>query len=115
MHVVVVLDGQDLEALAAFWCAALDYERRPPSPPYLALEPRSGDGFRLLLQKVDEPKAGKNRMHLDLKVDDYRPVVDRLVGLGATVVSPSEIVEDDVRWLVLNDPEGNEFCVISPL
>ena len=77
---------------------------------------------RLLFQRVPEPKSVKNRVHLDLNVgpglraplEDRRAAVDaeveRLVGLGATVMHPGR-VERDEYWVVMQDPEGNEFCV----
>lgn len=67
---------------------------------------------RLCLQRVPEPKAGKNRMHLDLNVDDVDETMARLIALGATRRS-DEILYYEHRWFVLADPEGNEFCVIG--
>jgi predicted enzyme related to lactoylglutathione lyase len=64
---------------------------------------------RLAFQRVPEPKTVKNRVHLDLRADDRRATVDRLVGLGAELVADHEIPE--LAWSVLRDPEGNEFCV----
>ena len=57
-----------------------------------------------------QEKAGKNRLHIDLRPDDQAAEVDRLVGLGAQRV---DIGQGDVSWVVLADPEGNEFCVLS--
>ncbi len=60
------------------------------------------------------PKTGKNRLHLDIAPpaeDDQRAEVDRLVSLGAT---PIDIGQGDVSWVVMADPDGNEFCVLSP-
>ena len=71
----------------------------------------TGGGRRILFQKVPEPKTGKNRVHLDLMVGGkrHRDEVERIVGLGATIVR--EVDEAMGRWTVLADPEGNEFCV----
>jgi hypothetical protein len=70
----------------------------------------SGRGGRVLFQVVPEPKTAKNRVHLDLHVGEQRDeVVDRLVGLGATVIGEGQ--EGPSTWKVLADPEGNEFCV----
>ncbi len=70
----------------------------------------TGRGGRVLFQMVPEPKTAKNRVHLDLHVGDQRDaVVDRLVGLGATVIGEGS--EGPSTWKVLADPEGNEFCV----
>src|SRR5690606_37992806 len=63
---------------------------------------------------VPEPKQWKNRVHLDLasrSADDQHATVDRLLALGATHV---DIGQDDVSWVVLADPAGNEFCVLAP-
>ena len=65
----------------------------------------------MLLQGVPEPKQGKNRTHLDLRVEDSEAEVARLVALGATVLRGP--VDDEGHWTtVLADPEANEFCVI---
>jgi glyoxalase superfamily protein len=71
----------------------------------------SGDGPVLSLQRVPEPKAGKNRLHLDLLVVDADGEVARLQALGATVLPPGTREEFGQRWFVLADPEGNELCV----
>jgi uncharacterized glyoxalase superfamily protein PhnB len=65
----------------------------------------------LLFLKVAEPKASKNRMHLDLQVENYEGAFARAVSLGAT--SAFDIYRGD-DWKVLRDPEGNEFCIIRP-
>ncbi len=61
---------------------------------------------------VPEGKAVKNRLHIDLAPDDQAAEVGRIVGLGATRLNIGQPV--DVSWAVLADPEGNEFCVLSP-
>jgi len=70
-----------------------------------------GAGPRILLQRVPEPKTVKNRLHLDLNVgeDNIRAEVERLVALGAT--EGREVREASGHWIVMADPEGNEFCV----
>jgi predicted enzyme related to lactoylglutathione lyase len=113
MRLLWVLDCADPDRLADFWAAALRFDRRPYHPPYVRVYDPDERWPDLLLQRVPEPKAGKNRMHLDLQVLDVAPEVDRLVRLGARVLSPAH---DDQGYLtaVLADPEGNEFCVIAP-
>src|SRR4051812_23941391 len=111
MELVVTLDCLDTEGLADFWLAALSplaYRRSFDAPPYLSLV--SEQGPPLLLQRVPEPKSTKNRMHLDLGVQDVDVEVDRLLGLGASTVA-TDLTEHGYRWAVLADPEGNEFCV----
>ena len=113
MHVTVVLDCSDPERLAHFWTSAIGYRREAYKPPYLSLLPPKQDGSpELILQRVAEPKAGKNRMHIDLHTIDVDAECDRLTALGAIRVG-DEIVEGGFRWYVLADPEGNEFCVIG--
>ena len=67
----------------------------------------------ILLQQVPEPKTGKNRAHFDVRVADLDSEVARLCDLGATVVSPAHD-DDGFRVAILTDPQGNEFCVITP-
>jgi predicted enzyme related to lactoylglutathione lyase len=109
VRIEFTLDCLGLEALAAFWQQAvgLDVEGTIEDR-YVAL---SGRGITLTLQKVPEPKAGKNRMHMDLLVADLAQEVLRLEGLGATRVTPDARHEFGQTWFVLADPEGNEFCV----
>jgi predicted enzyme related to lactoylglutathione lyase len=114
MEIVVVMDCQDPEALADFWCGVLRYRRARRTGPYLALLPHSGqEGPELLLQAVPEAKVGKNRLHLDVRTDDLVAEVDRVRMLGATTVSAGLLEEGAVRWFVMADPEGNEFCVLA--
>jgi predicted enzyme related to lactoylglutathione lyase len=65
---------------------------------------------KLLLRRVTEPKAGKNRMHFDIETPDVDTEVARLEQLGAWRAEEPG-VEHGTRWVVMNDPEGNEFCV----
>jgi predicted enzyme related to lactoylglutathione lyase len=109
MHVEFTLDCLDLDRVANFWRDAAGFgvdgriERR-----YVSM---SGHGVSLTLQAVEEPKAVKNRMHLDLLVDDVDREVERLEGLGATRLIEQAHEEFGQRWFVMADPEGNEFCV----
>ncbi len=113
MRLVVVLDCLDADALADFWTAALGFRRGPYGAPYVRLTDPRKRWPDLLLQQVPEPKSGKNRMHLDLQVADIAVEADRLTGLGARVVQP---LHDDEGFLtvVLEDPQGNEFCLVRP-
>lgn len=109
MRIESTLDCTNLERTATFWQAALGYvvegviEGR-----YVSL---SGRGVALTLQRVDEPKSAKNRMHLDLLVDDVEKEVSRLEALGASRLTTTAREEFGQTWFVLVDPEGNEFCV----
>jgi predicted enzyme related to lactoylglutathione lyase len=110
----VNLDSTDPESLMAFWVAVLGYERRGSAGPYLSASDPDGIGPRLVIQRVPEPRTAKNRMHLDLYANspsEWHDEIERVTGLGATVVSEAPMELDDDHWLVLADPEGNEFCI----
>jgi predicted enzyme related to lactoylglutathione lyase len=103
-----VLDCADPEALTTFWAAALGWQHVGSAGPYAMLA--APDGQKLLLQQVAEPKVGKNRMHLDLHVPDIDAEAARLEGLGARRLATKQ-TELESTWIVMADPEGNEFCV----
>jgi predicted enzyme related to lactoylglutathione lyase len=109
---VVTLDCNDPKGLAPFWAQALHYRANPFHPPYLTLTDPNDRSPELVLQQVPEPKRGKNRMHLDLFVDDIEHEAARLIELGATRLSgrPLSGPTGD-SWIVMADPDGNEFCV----
>jgi predicted enzyme related to lactoylglutathione lyase len=112
----VVIDCRDPKALAEFWAPTLGYKDAGwPHEPYVVLIGEKGlDGPLLLLQGVDEPKQGKNRVHIDVYTADINDEADRLVALGARKLS-DPYDEHDARWIVMADPEGNEFCVCAGL
>jgi predicted enzyme related to lactoylglutathione lyase len=107
----VVIDCADHGAVVDFWEAALDYDRQEVNEQYVGLAPREREPGRppLLFQKVPEPKVVKNRVHLDLRTESRADEIQRLVGLGATVLREGEL--GPIHWTVMADPEGNEFCV----
>jgi len=105
----VVLDCQDPVALAPFWTRALGYQVAASVETYVVLLPTEGGGPPFLLQRVPDAKVGKNRMHVDLEVEDIDAEATALVALGATRVSGSPLEEFGTRWITLQDPEGNEF------
>jgi predicted enzyme related to lactoylglutathione lyase len=115
----LVIDTAQPAELARFWAAALDWEIAVDEPGEAAVEPR---GYRypdpvalpLVFVPVTEAKTGKNRVHLDLateSAEQQAAEVDRLLGLGAV---HADIGQGQVPWVVLADPEGNEFCVLEP-
>ncbi|WP_017572513.1 VOC family protein [Nocardiopsis halotolerans] len=115
MRLLYVLDVNDLHTEADFWCAVLGFEREEGQhPTYLTLRDPDGRWPNLLLQKVPEPRSGKNRMHLDMVVPDVAAEIDRVRGLGARVLRPT-FEEDGHLLAVMADPEGNEFCVVQQL
>jgi predicted enzyme related to lactoylglutathione lyase len=108
----VALDCADLDRQAAFWSAALGYERVGADGQYVALGPPAGEsGPRLLLQHVPEARVAKNRMHVDLLVADMYAEVARLGELGGRRLRDEPFDELGHRWVLMADPEGNEFCV----
>ena len=109
----LVLDCRDPKHLAEFWRAALDYRDHYSGEALAVLVPKEGTASPLLLQCVPEPKMAKNRMHLDLVVDDIESEVRRLEGLGATRIDHDVQRFGGTRWVRLSDPEQNEFCVSS--
>jgi len=108
----VAIDCADVDAQSRFWSEAMGYERFGSSAQYRSLTPPAGvAGPKLVLQQVPEPKAAKNRLHLDLIVgNELDEWVARLEGLGARRLA-GPIAEAGTRWLVMADPEGNEFCL----
>jgi catechol 2,3-dioxygenase-like lactoylglutathione lyase family enzyme len=107
---VLTLDCNDLDVQTAFWTAALGYIQQGGVGQYRALIDPQGVQPKLLLQQVGEPKGAKNRLHLDLHVADVEAEATRLESHGATRVR--RVDEFGFFWIVLHDPEGNEFCVV---
>ncbi len=106
-----MLDSGDPRALTEFWARALGYVVAGSVENYVLLVPEGAAGPKLLLQRVPEPKSDKNRMHLDIEVPDIEGQASRLQELGATRLTASALAEHDNRWIVMADPEGNEFCL----
>jgi Glyoxalase-like domain len=106
-------DCADPAAIARFWAEALDYQSFPSDDPNeAAIAPKSGGGMHILFLRVPEGKSVKNRLHLDLRPDDQAAEVERLLALGAKKV---DIGQGSPTWVVLADPEGNEFCILRNL
>ncbi len=116
----VVIDCIDVAAQAAWWARALDWEVVYDTPDEAVVTARGAEQGTgrpqlpgLVFVPVPEGKTVKNRLHLDLAGfagDDQQAEVDRLVGLGATRV---DVGQGEQPWVVLADPEGNEFCVLT--
>ena len=115
----VTIACRDVRSLAEFWGAALDYdveyssfedpEADPSESAEVLLSPRDHRNARVLLLEVPEQKSIKNRLHLDLRSRDQAGEVARLEAMGASRV---DIGQGDVSWVVMADPEGNEFCIL---
>jgi len=113
----VVIDADDCELLARFWSQALGWRITYESPEEWAIEPPEGSpegdvAPDILFVKVPDRKITKNRLHFDLRPKDQDAEVGRLLDLGARRVDIGQ--GDDVSWVVMADPEENEFCVLAP-
>jgi hypothetical protein len=111
------IDTRDPVRLGEFWQAVLGWRRTDDGSGEVVLEPPEGspeDGVvpDLLFLPVPEEKSGKNRLHLDLRPLDQDAEVARLEALGAHRV---DIGQGSVSWVVMADPDGNEFCVLRAL
>ncbi len=113
----LTVDCQDPQNLAEFWEQALGWERTVDNAVEVVLAPPGparDDVPDLLLLKTDDVKSTKNRLHLDLRPEADRDAeVARLEGLGARRVDIGQTAAES--WVVLADPEGNEFCVLRVL
>jgi hypothetical protein len=105
-----LIDATDPVALGRWWAGALGWVVVNDAADEFEIrsDPERLPG--ILFSQVPEAKTQKNRLHLDFRPDDRDAEVDRLVGLGATRV---DIGQGEQTWVVLADPEGNEFCVLS--
>ena len=110
----VTIDCNDPETLAAFWATVFDTREdwRGGDPvQYIDLS-ETGWSPRLRFQRVPEPKTIKDRIHLDLRIDNIDDVSARLIALGAQRAPGDDFREFDVVFRVMLDPEGNEFCLV---
>ncbi len=109
----LVIDCQDPNGLAAFWCQVLGTTVHMQWKQYVMLEPLKGQGLALAFQQVPEAKTVKNRMHLDFFVPDGQldKATAAAVGLGAVYQHTNQ--DDGVTVNVMHDPEGNEFCLVK--
>jgi predicted enzyme related to lactoylglutathione lyase len=114
MKIDINIDCADRDRLVDFYTAALGYvPYETAGETYRSIVPADGDGPKLVFQQVPEPKVAKNRVHLDLIVDDIEVEARRFVELGGTRVSAEPVVEYGCSWIVMQDPEGNELCLCS--
>jgi predicted enzyme related to lactoylglutathione lyase len=104
-----VINCADLEVMTRFWSAALDLlpSSTQPDDDFRVLR---GDRVNVSLQRVATPVTARDQMHLDLYSDDVEAQLERLTALGATMVRRA-VDDDEDHYVVLTDPEGNEFCV----
>ena len=113
----ISIDCLDPARLAAFWAEALGWRITSVEPEEVVLEPPAGSREEgivpdVLSLPVPEDRVTKNRLHLDLRPSDQSAEVQRLIELGARRVDVGQ--SSECTWVVLADPEGNEFCVLRP-
>jgi predicted enzyme related to lactoylglutathione lyase len=106
----LVVDALDPARLARWWAEALGYQITYERPDEVEIRRTPDELPGLIFVPVPDAKAGKNRLHLDLRPADQEAEVERLVNMGARHV---DVGQGDVGWVVLADPEGNEFCVLK--
>jgi hypothetical protein len=104
------VDAKDPVALGRWWQQALGWVVVDEAPDLFEIRPTPDQLPGLLFVRVPDAKVIKNRLHLDFRPEDQEFEVDRLLGLGAVRV---DIGQGDRSWIVLSDPEGNEFCVLG--
>lgn len=111
----ITVDCNDVLAVAAFWSKVLDRPIDKRASRWFA-SIGGADAARTeaawYFNFVAEPKAAKNRLHIDL-FDPDPSAIEKLEQLGATVVGGHELAPGGHRWTVLQDPEGNEFCIAA--
>lgn len=105
----LIIDARDPEALGRWWCEALGWVIVNEDPNEFEIRSAADRTPGLLFAADHEPKSTKNRLHLDLRPDDRDREVARLERLGAT---RADVGQGEQTWVVLRDPEGNEFCVL---
>jgi predicted enzyme related to lactoylglutathione lyase len=109
----LVIDATDPERLARFWCALLEVsvDATIGDGQFVVLSAAS-DGLTVGFQRVAEDKAGKNRLHLDLIVEDLDAATSEVEALGGRWLEPGTTRElEGFRWRCMADPEGNEFDI----
>jgi predicted enzyme related to lactoylglutathione lyase len=113
----ITIDAHDLKKVAHFWAQALDWKITFEDENEISIElldesPEVGRIPDILFIKVPDDKVVKNRLHLDLRPQDQAAEVARLESLGAKKIEIGQSDNDGTSWVVMADPEGNEFCVL---
>ena len=115
----ITVDAYNPKALAEFWAEALGWSVGEDGDDIgwwieRELNDPKKTGFPdILFLKVPDSKVVKNRLHLDLRPDDQAAEVARLESLGAKKIDIGQSTDPDTTWVVMADPEGNEFCILS--
>jgi predicted enzyme related to lactoylglutathione lyase len=106
----ICIDAHDIDALAAWWSSVLGWLAEPTDDGDVILRAPAGAGPDWLFLAVPDDKVVKNRIHFDFTPEDQQAEVDRVLALGARHV---DIGQGEQTWVVLADPEGNEFCILA--
>jgi len=114
----VCVDCADPVILGRWWASVLGWRITHESDDETVLEPPAGSAEEgvspdVLFLRVPESKQSKNRLHIDLRPDDQQAEIDRVLALGGTRVDVGQ--SDEATWVVMADPEGNEFCILRAL
>jgi len=109
----IAIDAVEPRVVADFWCAVLEWQVVEEDHDGVSIAASDGSWPSIDVMAVPEGKAVKNRLHLDLRADGVATAgeLERLLALGARHVDVGQ--DPDVSWVVLSDPEGNEFCLLS--
>ena len=106
----ICIDAHDIRGLASWWSQVLGWPAAEDQDGDLVLKAPAGAGPDWLFLAVPDDKVVKNRIHFDFTPDDQQAEVDRVLALGARHV---DIGQGEQSWVVLADPEGNEFCILA--
>ncbi len=106
----LAVDAHEPKVLGRWWAGVLDYQVVDEDETDISIAEGPEAELRIDFLAVPDAKTVKNRLHIDLRPDDRDAEVARLVEMGA---KPVDVGQRDVSWVVLADPEGNEFCVLS--
>jgi len=114
----VTFDASDPRLLGRFWSRVTGYAVIDERDEFVSLRAPDARGVRqILFLRVEDPSPGKNRVHVDLAARQPQDEIERLVALGASLVDqpidgrPRWRDGNGIKWVVLRDPEGNEFCI----
>lgn len=107
----LTVDTRDPVMLSRWWAEVLDYQVVYEEDSYTAIAKDDRTFPGIIFNRVGEVKAAKNRLHWDLNPTDQAAEVERLLRMGASRV---DVGQGEVSWVVMADPEGNEFCVLTP-
>ena len=107
----ICIDARDATALGEWWARVLEWPHGVDDDGDVRLHPPPGAGPDWIFIAVSDKKVVKNRIHLDFRPDDQQAEVDRVIAMGASHV---DIGQGEQTWVVLADPEGNEFCILAP-